>query len=108
LTTGKIGQKGSKALTEIAANVADDILFIVSTGKLDFAQQKSKWFKTLEANGNIVQAWEVQRDHLVGWIQSKLPLTSKLTRSLKSCAFAAFLMCVRLCSTSKSSGPKTK
>jgi hypothetical protein len=28
--------------------------------------------------------------------QSKLPLTSKLTRSLKSCAFAAFLMCVRL------------
>jgi DNA polymerase III delta subunit len=34
LTTGKIGQKGSKALSEIAANVADDILFIVSTGKL--------------------------------------------------------------------------
>jgi hypothetical protein len=30
LTTGKIGQKGSKALSEIAANVADDILFIVS------------------------------------------------------------------------------
>jgi hypothetical protein len=27
--------------------------------------------------------------------QSKLPLTSKLTRSLKPCAFAAFLMCVR-------------
>jgi DNA polymerase-3 subunit delta len=72
LTTGKIGQKGSKALTEIAANVADDILFIVSTGKLDFAQQKSKWFKTLEANGNIVQAWEVQRDHLVGWIANHM------------------------------------
>ncbi|CAC9655577.1 DNA polymerase III subunit delta [bacterium endosymbiont of Bathymodiolus sp. 5 South] len=72
LTTGKIGQKGSKALSEIAANVADDILFIVSTGKLDFAQQKSKWFKTLEANGNIVQAWEVQRDHLVGWIANHM------------------------------------
>ena len=72
LTTGKIGQKGSKALTKIAANVADDILFIVSTGKLDFAQQKSKWFKTLEANGNIVQAWEVQRDHLVGWIANHM------------------------------------
>lgn len=72
LTTGKIGQKGSKALTEIAANVADDILFIVSTGKLDFAQQKSKWFKTLEENGNIVQAWEVQRDHLVGWVANHM------------------------------------
>ena len=72
LTTGKIGQKGSKALTKIAANVTDDILFIVSTGKLDFAQQKRKWFKTLEANGNVVQAWEVQRDHLVGWIANHM------------------------------------
>jgi DNA polymerase-3 subunit delta len=36
------------------------------------AQQKSKWFKTLEANGNIVQAWEVQRDHLGGWIANHM------------------------------------
>ncbi len=72
LKTGKIGVKGSKALSEIAANIPSDILFIVSTGKLEFAQQKSKWFKTLEANGNIVQAWEVQRNHLVGWISNHM------------------------------------
>ncbi|CAC9433679.1 DNA polymerase III delta subunit (EC 2.7.7.7) [uncultured Gammaproteobacteria bacterium] len=72
LKTGKIGIKGSKALSKIAANLPSDILLIISTGKLDFAQQKSKWFKTLEANGSIVQVWEVQRDHLIGWIANHM------------------------------------
>ncbi len=72
LKTGKIGLKGSKALTEIASNLPTDILFIVSTGKLDFAQQKAKWFKTLDANGTIVQVWEVQRDHLIGWVANHM------------------------------------
>jgi DNA polymerase-3 subunit delta len=39
LKTGKIGIKGSKALTKIASSLPNDILFIVSTGKLDFAQR---------------------------------------------------------------------
>lgn len=72
LKTGKIGIKGSKALTEIASNLPIDILFIVSTGKLDFAQQKSKWFKTLDQYGVIVQVWEIQRDHLVGWVANHM------------------------------------
>lgn len=72
LKTGKIGVKGSKALSTIATNMPSDVLFIVSTGKLEFSQQKSKWFKTLEANGNIVQVWEVQRNHLIGWISNHM------------------------------------
>ncbi|MDC9715429.1 MAG: DNA polymerase III subunit delta, partial [Gammaproteobacteria bacterium] len=72
LKTGKIGAKGSKALSEIAINLPSDILLIIATGKLDFAQQKSKWFKTLEAKGSIVQVWEVQRDHLIGWIANHM------------------------------------
>ncbi|MBA5248914.1 MAG: DNA polymerase III subunit delta [Gammaproteobacteria bacterium] len=72
LKTGKIGVKGSKALTKIASNLPADILLIVSTGKLDFAQQKAKWFKTLDANGVIVQVWEVQRDHLIGWVANHM------------------------------------
>ncbi|BAS68301.1 DNA polymerase III subunit delta [Bathymodiolus septemdierum thioautotrophic gill symbiont] len=82
LKTGKIGIKGSKALTEIASNLSNDILFIVSTGKLDFAQQKAKWFKTLDANGTIVQVWEVQRDHLVGWVANHMA-EEGLTANLK-------------------------
>jgi|GEM_PF-77818 DNA polymerase-3 subunit delta len=68
LSTGKIGVKGSKALCEITENLPNDILLIISAGKLDMAQQKSKWFKLLEKKGVIIQHWEVQSDHLVGWI----------------------------------------
>ncbi|MBE8189503.1 MAG: DNA polymerase III subunit delta [Candidatus Thioglobus sp.] len=72
LTTGKIGLKGSKALTEIAGSVAKDILLIVSTGKLDLNQQKSKWVKTLEKNGAIIQHWEVKSENIIGWIKNHM------------------------------------
>ncbi|QKQ24730.1 DNA polymerase III subunit delta [Candidatus Ruthia endofausta] len=72
LKTGKIGIKGAKALSEIASTLPDNILLIISTGKLDMAQQKSKWFKTLEQLGNVVQHFEVQSNHLVGWIANHM------------------------------------
>ena len=81
LTTGKIGVKGSKALTEILETLPDDILLIISSGKLEMAQQKSKWFKTLDKKGIIIQHWEVQSNQLVGWITrntSQLGLDSNI------------------------------
>jgi DNA polymerase-3 subunit delta len=68
LATGKVGVRGSKAINELTASLPDDILLIVSAGKLDMAQQKSKWFKALDQNGTIIQHWEVQSEQLVGWI----------------------------------------
>ena len=81
LTTGKIGVKGSKALTEILETLPDDILLIISSGKLEMAQQKSKWFKTLDKKGIIIQHWEVQSNQLAGWItrnMSQLGLDSNI------------------------------
>ena len=81
LTTGKIGVKGSKALNEILETLPDDILLIISSGKLEMAQQKSKWFKTLDKKGIIIQNWEVQSNQLVGWItrnMSQLGLDSNI------------------------------
>lgn len=72
LKTGKIGLKGSKALSALAGNIPSDILLVISTGKLDLAQQKSKWFKTLEQQGGIIQHWEILSDHLVGWISNHM------------------------------------
>jgi len=68
LTTGKIGVKGSKALSELTDNLPADIMLIISSGKLDLAQQRSKWFKALDKKGVIIQHWEVQSEQLVGWI----------------------------------------
>ena len=72
LTTGKVGVKGSKALTELVESMPEDILLIVSSGKLEMAQQKSKWFKALDKNGIVIQHWEVQSNQLVGWIKGKM------------------------------------
>ena len=72
LTTGKLGIKGSKALTELVDSLPDDVLLIISTGKLDMNQQKSKWFKALDKRGTIIQHWEVQNEHLVGWIINQM------------------------------------
>ena len=72
LTTGKIGVKGSKSLTELTESLPDDILLIISSGKLDKTQQKSKWFKALDKKGVTIQHWEVQNEHLVGWIYNQM------------------------------------
>ena len=90
LSTGKIGVKGSKALCEITENLPNDILLIISAGKLDMTQQKSKWFKSLEHKGVIVQHWEVQSDHLVGWIlnhmeQSGLMADKEVANTIAYC-----------------------
>ena len=79
LTSGKIGAKGSKAIIELTESLPDDIMLIISSGKLDMAQQKSKWFKSLEKKGVVIQHWEVQSEQLVGWItkhMSQLGLSS--------------------------------
>ena len=72
LTSGKIGVRGSKALTEIVGVLPEDILLIISSGKLEMVQQKSKWFKALDKNGVIIQHWEVQSNQLVGWITGNM------------------------------------
>jgi DNA polymerase-3 subunit delta len=72
LKSGKIGLKGSKALTALAMGIPSDILLIISTEKLDMAQQKSKWFKTLEQRANVIQHWEVSAAQLVGWVSNHM------------------------------------
>ncbi|WP_190600532.1 DNA polymerase III subunit delta [Candidatus Vesicomyidisocius sp. SY067_SCS001] len=72
LKTGKIGVKGANNLIEIVNTLPNDILLIISTEKLDIAQQKSKWFKTLEQSGSLIQHFEVKNNHLIGWITQQM------------------------------------
>lgn len=72
LPTGKPGVKGSAAIADFAANVGEDLLFIVSAPKLDRNAQKTKWVKALEANGGLVQIWPVDARELPGWINTRM------------------------------------
>ncbi len=89
-TTGKIGVKGAKALTQIASSLPGGVILIIIAGKLDISQQKSKWFKTLEQHGQVIQHWEVQNEHLLGWISNhmaalKLAPNPEVAQSIAFC-----------------------
>ncbi|MGB2360341.1 MAG: DNA polymerase III subunit delta, partial [Porticoccaceae bacterium] len=72
IANGKPGDKGSKALCEICANLNPDNMLLVLLPKLERATQNSKWIKALESVGAHIQVWPVSGAHLPRWIQQRL------------------------------------
>jgi DNA polymerase-3 subunit delta len=69
---GKPGTQGSKALVEFAGNTSPDNVLLITTGKLDKASQQTKWVKTLENLGALIQVWPVDAQHLPRWINQRM------------------------------------
>lgn len=72
LPTGKPGDAGSKALVAWCATPPDDTLLLIVSGKLDKAQQNTKWFKALDRAGAVIQVWPVATEKLPGWIRQRM------------------------------------
>ena len=72
LPTGKPGKVGSKILQEYAQRPADDAILIISSGKLESSSKNTKWFKTLDQQGVVIQCWPVNADQLPQWINQRL------------------------------------
>ncbi len=72
LPTGKPGKVGSKILQEYAQRPADDAVLIISAGKLDSSAKNTKWFKTLDQQGVVIQCWPINTDQLPNWINQRL------------------------------------
>lgn len=72
LPTGKPGVTGAKAIVEMSALNDPDLLFIVSTPKLDRSGAASKWAKSLDSAGVTVQIWPVDLRDLPGWIADRM------------------------------------
>ncbi|WP_286233141.1 DNA polymerase III subunit delta [Thalassotalea sediminis] len=71
LLTTKIGDTGSKILTELAQQLVPDVLLLIHGNKLDGATQKRKWFKALESNGAYLPLYDIEGKHLQQWIQKQ-------------------------------------
>jgi len=69
---GKPGKAGSQILQEYAQRPADDAVLIISSGKLESSAKNTRWFKTLDQQGVIIQCWPVNADQLTGWINQRL------------------------------------
>jgi DNA polymerase-3 subunit delta len=69
---GKPGREGGKALTEYCERPPEDTILLITLPKLDRSQQNSKWFKTIEQLGVIVQIWPIEVQRLPQWIEQRL------------------------------------
>lgn len=68
LSTNKIGDAGSKALSQLCENLSPDILLILHGAKLDAPSQKRKWFKALDAQGVFIPLYDIEGKQLSQWI----------------------------------------
>ncbi len=66
------GEGGTQLLLDIAARPAEDVLLIVSTGRLDKRTQNSRWVRALEQAGVLVLVYPLEASALPGWIAQRL------------------------------------
>ncbi len=71
-----LGISGSKALIEYCQNLPTDVILLISMPKCNASQKKSKWFKTIDSKGIIVQIWELTGASLVDWIWQRMQAKS--------------------------------
>jgi DNA polymerase-3 subunit delta len=72
MPTGAPGDSGAKVLVEIAARPTEDVLLIVSTGRLDKRVQSSRWVKALEQAGVLVLVYPLEANALPKWIAQRM------------------------------------
>ena len=74
LPSGKPGDAGSKALQQYCNRTPEDTVLLIVAGKLEKAQQNTKWFKALEQSGVVIQVWPIEADKLPAWIKQRMQL----------------------------------
>jgi len=72
MPSGKPGKVGAKILQEYAQRPADDAILIISSGKLEGNSKNTKWFKSLDQQGVVIQCWPIKAEQLAGWINQRL------------------------------------
>jgi DNA polymerase-3 subunit delta len=64
------GDAGGKVLAELAGNLGEDHLLVVTT-RLDRTQQRAAWVKALDRAGVHLPIWPVERDRLPRWLADR-------------------------------------
>ncbi len=72
MPTGKPGKQGSQVLLEYAERPADDAVLIITSGKLEGSAKNTKWFKTLDQAGVVIQCWPVAPHELPRWVERRM------------------------------------
>jgi DNA polymerase-3 subunit delta len=71
----KITDTGSKILQNYAKKPSVDKIILIISDKLDAAQQKTAWFKAIDAYGVVLPIWPIDFTQLPLWINKRLQQT---------------------------------
>lgn len=74
LPGGKPGTEGSRALQAYLENPPPDTLLLIISGKLDRAQQNSKWYRAIDKAGVTVAVWPIEAAQLPAWLKQRMAL----------------------------------
>tara|TARA_R110002111_G_scaffold42704_2_gene78594 strand:+ start:24499 stop:25539 length:1041 start_codon:yes stop_codon:yes gene_type:complete len=72
LPTGKPGKEGSAAIDKVMNELSSDNLLIIISGKLDKSSQNTKWFKSIDKKGVVVNVWPLMGHKLTQWLKNRL------------------------------------
>jgi DNA polymerase-3 subunit delta len=72
MPTAKPGNDGAKALCSYCERLPEETLLLITAPKVDKASQQTKWFKTLEQAGVVIQVWPLEGAGLIQWLQQRV------------------------------------
>jgi len=72
MPTGKPGRVGGEVLRQYCTAPPDDVLLLITTGKLDRGGSNSAWFKAIDKVGVTIAAWPVPAAQLPAWLSTRL------------------------------------
>jgi DNA polymerase-3 subunit delta len=72
LPTGKPGKEGAEALRAFAGQPPEDILLLITAGKLEPAARKSKWVQALDSAGVVTYVWPLNARETGNWVQARM------------------------------------
>ncbi|MFQ5488684.1 MAG: DNA polymerase III subunit delta [Gammaproteobacteria bacterium] len=72
LPGGRPGEAGGRVLQAYGEQPPPDNVLLIISGKIDAAQQRSRWFKALEQAGVVVQVWPLTARELPAWIEQRM------------------------------------
>ena len=74
LPTGKPGKVGGGVLKQYCESPPDDVLLLISSGKLDRSGTNSAWFKAIDKVGINMPVYPIAVSQLGGWLKTRLAL----------------------------------
>ncbi|MFM1895237.1 MAG: hypothetical protein RLZZ385_311 [Pseudomonadota bacterium] len=72
LSSATLDDTGRQLLQDYVAGGGDDNVVLITSPRLESATLKTKWFKSLESAGIVLQVWPLAGNDLSAWLDARL------------------------------------